>query len=698
LATLWARRSLDDMTDRYPNVFRPIQIGPVAIPNRFFLPAHGVPMVKRGPGGVSVPSDAFVEYYAERAAGGAGLLIHSVSVPPLVTTLASPAHPDAIPSYSKVADAVHEHGAKLFAQLHYSALTGGSWEGGGTQLPTFGASPYQRFEHYGTCREISKAEIACLVEGFERCARNLREAGYDGIQIHVAHGVLLEQFLSPYFNRRTDEYGGDLIGRMRLVMEVLERVADAVRPQLALGVRLNCDEMLPGGLTQDDIRDVLGRMVSSELIDFADLDIAVEPQQAPLMTTPWFIEPLHMASFVGGVRDAGAGVVIMSALGRVTDLDTAEEMIANGTTDMVGSARGLIAEPNLVKNAREGHPERSRTCTACNYCISALMSASAPYGCTINPSTAREYKWGERNLQPAARPGKVVVVGGGPAGLEAARVAAMRGHRVVLLERRAQLGGQLRLWAEIPQREVHNGTIAWYEQRLVELGVTVRLGVDATAEVIGAEQPDTVIVATGSTYARNGESGFSLEPIQGWDSPNVYTPEQVLEEGARPKGRVVVLDEEGFDVGVGLAQVLAADGARVTLVTRQMQLAPHLYFSLQLPFVLPLLKNLDVEIHTQCFIGSIEPGKVVIFDIFTNGEVILDNVDAVVLATGRRANTPDLLAELEQFTPTTYAIGDALAPRGLVEATYEGHRFARLAGDDNAPTTMAQALFARGSV
>jgi dimethylamine/trimethylamine dehydrogenase len=197
---------------------------------------------------------------------------------------------------------------------------------------------------------------------------------------------------------------------------------------------------------------------------------------------------------------------------------------------------------------------------------------------------------------------------------------------------------------------------------------------------------------------RNGESGFSLEPIPGWDSPNVYTPEQVLEEGARPKGRVVVLDEEGFDAGVGLAQVLASDGARVTLVTRQMQLAPHLYFSLQLPFVLPLLKNLDVDIHTQCFISSIEPGKVVIFDIFTNGEVILENVGAVVLATGRRANTPHLLAELEQVTPVTYAIGDALAPRGLVEATYEGHRFARLAGDDDAPTTMAQALFARGSV
>jgi 2,4-dienoyl-CoA reductase-like NADH-dependent reductase (Old Yellow Enzyme family)/pyruvate/2-oxoglutarate dehydrogenase complex dihydrolipoamide dehydrogenase (E3) component len=678
------------LTD-YPHVFTPLEIGPMRVPNRIFMPPHGIPLVAPGPHGTRVPSEDFAHYYAERAAAGVALFGHSLSVLPLLGGLPCPAYEESIPSFATVAEMVHEHGARIFGQLHYSSLATGPWEPLSPRAPVLGASSYQRYERYDTYHELTTDEIAELVAMYGRGAAHLLRAGYDGVQIHAAHGVLMEQFLSPYFNRRTDGYGGDLTGRMRLLVEALQAVRDNAGPGLAVGVRLVCDEFLPGGLIQDDIREIVVALVDRGLIDFADMDIAVEPQQPQLMTTPSLVAPLHLRDLVAAIRkEVSSRIAVISSLGRVTKIADAERMIAEGVADMVGAVRGLIAEPELVRNAREGREDRSRTCIACNYCIAGVQ-LSGSYGCTINPASGRERRWGVRSFTPATNPGRVVIAGGGPAGLEAARVGALRGHDVVLLERRDRVGGQLALWATAPGREVYQSTVSWYERELDRLGVDVRTGVMADRATVLAEHPDAAVVAAGSRYATTGESGFLPAEIPGHDRATVHTPEQVLASTVRLGGTVVILDDEGIQTGVAVAEVLAGQGAEVHFVTRHAQLVPHLAYDAHLPLIMQRLVRLGVHLHTRSYLREIGDDEVIVFDVFTDETRVLAEVNAVVLATMRKPQSA-LGVQLVGQVGQVFLIGDAMAPRGLAEATYEGHQFARLIGEPGAARTTFEYL------
>jgi thioredoxin reductase len=333
----------------------------------------------------------------------------------------------------------------------------------------------------------------------------------------------------------------------------------------------------------------------------------------------------------------------------------------------------------------DGQEERSRTCIACNWCL-----RGDGFGCAINPATGIERRWGRHSFTPAAMTGRVVVVGAGPAGLEAARTAALRGHEVVVLERRQRLAGQLALWALLPGREVMATIGSWYELELQRLGVEIRLGVDANASAVLAERPDAVIVATGAAYERTGVSGFMPSAVPGWDRDFVFAPEQILEEGLRPQGRVVVLDDEGKNTGAGVAALLAAEGAQVEIVTRWMQPVNFLIDTLEFPFIIAQLKGLGVTISTQEYIKEILDHSVTVFDVFVNTERTISDVDAVVLST-MRIPTDTLAEELEDVVPQVFAVGDALAPRSLAEATHEGHRFARMLGEPGAPHNFTEA-------
>jgi hypothetical protein len=344
----------------------------------------------------------------------------------------------------------------------------------------------------------------------------------------------------------------------------------------------------------------------------------------------------------------------------------------------------------MVKNALEGHEERSRTCLACNACMG---QPPVFFGCVINPATARESRWSARTLAAAPNRRRVVVAGGGPAGLEAARVAALRGHQVVLLEERDRLGGQLHDWALLPGRAVMSTPVAWYSDRLRELGVEMRRGVRATAESVLAERPDAVIVATGSRYDPRGSSGFMAGAIPGADQSFVLTPEQVLEGGVRPVGKVLVLDDEGLNTGAGIAELLAAGGAEVELVTRWLHVVPNLFKTLEWAFIIPRLHSRQVVASTQTYVKEIGDHRVTLFNVFTNDEEVRTGVDAVVLVT-RRVQSGSLEAELEGRVAQLFPVGDALAARGLAEATFEGHKFAREIGADGAPATFTEALWA----
>jgi 2,4-dienoyl-CoA reductase-like NADH-dependent reductase (Old Yellow Enzyme family)/thioredoxin reductase len=673
----------------YPNVFSPIALGPVTAPNRVYMAPHGIALDAPTPGYASrEPSVDRVHYFAERAAGGVGTIFHSTQVAPFAgqaNLSENPGLAESIPSYARVADAVHEHNAKLMAEIWYVAWSPKRWEALGPEAPALAPSATQQYGLPSTRRKMGREEILGFIRANATATRNLRSAGYDGVELHVSHGALFEYFLSPYFNHRSDEYGGSFEGRLRLLIETLEVMRMEAAGDMAIGIRLTVDEMLPGGYDAEDTKQILGSL--AHLIDFVDLDISVEPEQGHLMATNFFEPPLHNASRVAAVTSAvDLNVPILCTPGRVTSVAEAEKLLAAGVVDMVGSARGLIAEPAMINNARWGREHEGRKCIAVNACVDPLGTG---WGCAINAAAGKEERWGARTLAtPAPRAMRVTVVGGGPAGLEAARVATLRGHSVALIEHRDQVGGGLDLWSRLPGREAVGAHCRWLEQRCRDLGVDISTGRFGDRATVLETNPDVVIIATGSRYNQRGECGMSPFAIPGWDRDFVCGPEVIIRREKEVSGRVVVIDEEGYHAGAGVAEMAAALGAHVQLVTRKPAAGAHL--GLATAYVAERLNRAGVGVSTGSFISRIGDHSVTL--VAKDEERTIDNVEHVILVTMRDA-VDDLYEVLNGHAPYVYLIGDALAPRGLREATYEGHRFARVVGEDSMPTSVLEALF-----
>ncbi|GAA1858948.1 FAD-dependent oxidoreductase [Pseudonocardia ailaonensis] len=675
------------MSTTYPHVFATGTIGPVEIANRIYFGPTANPLDAGG-----APSADLAAFFEERAAGGVGLIIQSLPVAPRGGIgRACPSNESALPAFRAVADRVHGHGTKLFGQLHFFSHLNFQWEPRSPLAPSMSVAGTQRFNSYGVTRAMSVTDIEAVINAYAKAARNLRNSGYDGIEIHSTHGMLPETFLSPFWNHREDGYGGSDRARMRFLTELLETVRDAVGDKMALGVRLQCDELLPGGLGTAECAAVVADLAESGRVDFFDLDVSVEPEQSDLSHPGLMFSPLEFLPHVRKVRRSAGEVPVLSAPGRLTDMADAESLLAEGVLDFAGIVRGLLAEPRLVANARAGRPEDSRRCIAANHCCERRMQYGG-FGCGVNPATGRERLWGLSELRPAPARGSVVVVGAGPAGAEAARVAALRGHRVVVFEQRDRIGGQLRLWSRLPVCGPVADIVPWYERQLRDLGVEVRLGRPADAAAVLAESPDAVIVATGARYDATGASGYRPSDIPGADRAHVLTPENILDGGARPAGHVLLLDDEGLHTGVGLAELLAAAGAEVELVTRWPQPAEHLQLTLESDQMLRRLKALAVRFRTMSYVRSIGVRDVTVYDIHSGCDEVVADVDAVVLVTCRRP-AGRLAPELEREGMRVFPIGDVLAPRGLPEATYEGHRFARLLGEPTAPSGFTEAFW-----
>ncbi len=676
---------------RYPNVFSPISLGPVEVPNRIYMSPHGI--------GFEAAADDFdaqqpslnrVYYFAERAAGGTGLIIHSTQVAPgtpQVPVGETIYHKEFLPSFRRVAEAVHGHGAKIMAEIWYVNWLQKRWEKFGPLAPALGPSATQNIYMPWVRRAATKHEIKRMVDWFRTAAENVREAGYDGIQLHISHGSIVEYFLTPYHNKRTDEYGGSFENRARFMMEVLEVCREEITDEMALGIRINADELMPGGMDEEDIKETLRYLVKSQLIHFVDLDISMEPEQIQLMTTGMFDPVMHNAERVARVREGAGPLPVIATPGRVTSIADCEKLIATGVTDMVGMVRGLIAEPEMVNMARDGREEQRRICVAVNGCVSGL---SPGWGCAINASAGREQRFSERLLGPAPRSHRVVIVGGGPAGLEAARVATLRGHSVTLFERESRIGGGVALWAELPGRQAMRSLVNYLSRRMSDLGVDVRTSTEATAADVLALEPDVVILASGSHYRRDGSSGFSIPPIEGWDQDFVVGPEAVIRGAVAPEGKVLVLDEEGLHTAVGVAEMLANRGCQVDYITRQLLAGSNL--EIAITYVAQRVYGAGVNVQTLHYLRSIGDHAATIYHIGTQQEQTIDGLSHVVLATSREAED-GLYEQLTGQVDYVYLIGDALAPRMLKEATYEGHRFARVIGEDDMPPSVEDELF-----
>ena len=395
-------------------------------------------------------------------------------------------------------------------------------------------------------------EIQEVKEGFVKSASNLQAAGYDGIELHGAHGYLINQFMSPFTNHRTDAYGGSLENRLRFALEVIDAVREQVRDSMVLGIRISGDELIPGGLTQNDTREIAARLEGTGTLDYISVSVGIH--ETAYLTVGDMSVPLGAAVYLAtGIKEV-VNLPVFTVL-RINDPVQAEQILAEGKADMIGMVRALICDPELPNKARNGRLDDIRKCMAC---IQECRRGAA-ICCTLNPAVGFEKELGTGTIKPAVAKKKVVVIGGGPGGLEAARIVAMRGHQAILYEKGSKLGGQVNIATRVPSRVDLGESIHYLSQQVRKLGVDIKLEVEATADSILREKPDTVVLATGSTPFVRDIPGATEGNIE------VTNVREVLEEKVDTGDNVVIFDYPGgFWECCGTAEFLARKGKRVT--------------------------------------------------------------------------------------------------------------------------------------
>ena len=657
------------MTD-YPNLLSPIKIGNLEIRNRIVSSAYQTNL-----GEHYRPTDRMIAYHAERARGGIGLIIlegirsHPTTRPARYNLIAWDR--SAIPSYRVLVNAVHEHGAKVFAQLLHLGRAANPME---TRLPLWSASEISAPTVFGLnpsvqTHSMTLPEIRELCESYARGAANMIEAGFDGIEVHAGHGYLIQQFLSPLTNLRSDEYGGDLRNRARVALEVVDAVRTEIGPDTVFGVRISADELIPGGLTLSDTTRIARWLEDTGQIDYVSVSHSTtvpfaHARQVADMSFP----PAPFVHFAEGIKNALAHLPVFTVC-RIIDPDIAESIIADGKADLVCMARAHIAEPHIALKLAEGRAADIRQCIGCNQGCAGRINAAQTVGCLINAEAGRELELGSIGI--ASKPRTVAVVGGGPAGLEAARVAALRGHRVTLFEQSDRLGGQINTLVRAPHRGEFGKIVDWLVRQLDQLGVRVVLNTTADAHRVRKEEPDVVIVATGSEPARLDLAGIESSRIE------VLSCDDVLLGRAEGTSVVVLLDEDGHHKSASTAEYLAGAGAVVHLVTRAEYAAAEITSVSRTP-ALERLAAAGVIVQTESWFQEAR-GSTVVLETFGSGDPVeIPNVDLVVTAVAnrRRAGLAEDLADSEEI-PVVTMVGDCLAPRRALEALHEGHLAAR---------------------
>jgi 2,4-dienoyl-CoA reductase-like NADH-dependent reductase (Old Yellow Enzyme family) len=653
-----------------PLLFSPLQIGPATSPNRIVCGAHFTQFVEPAAtvGEPGYYGARYGRYLGERAAGGAGVIIAGqAQVHP---TTAYQMRNNAIawdeasvPHFEQVTAPIHEHGALAFLQLaHNGGVNDGTW----SKLPVWAPSSVANYNE--PPKPLERDEIREVVKFFGRSAANAAAGGFDGVEVHGAHGYLIHEFLSPTSNRRTDEYGGALENRMRFCVEVLESVRAAVGDGVAVGLRLVGDEEQRdgSGLTADDAADIAARLEDAGLVDFVHVSVGVSGVG---MVRPLYAPHLFGVYAAHTVKKALRDTPVF-AVHRILMPDEAEGILERGEADAVTLVRALIADPEWGIKARSDAEHTIRRCTGCNQGCYGNLLQSLPITCVTNPAVGREAELGAGTLRPAARVKRVVVVGGGPAGLESAWVAAARGHEVTLLERGDELGGKIRLAQRLPGREELADFADWRVGECGRRGVDVRLGVDAGVDDVVALEPDAVVVATGGHATTNGASKFHPMPVPGSDQPFVLDHERALVEAGKLTGRVVILDVVGHIEAIGLGELLAAGGAEVTVacpLPTPMLLDPE-----TMAAALPRMARAGARWRPNTAIVSIGDHEVTLVDTLSLAMETVP-VEHVVIRTHGLPND-DLYFALQDRVPEVVRVGDAVAMRPADRAIFDGHR------------------------
>jgi 2,4-dienoyl-CoA reductase-like NADH-dependent reductase (Old Yellow Enzyme family)/thioredoxin reductase len=607
-------------------------------------------------------TDEMVSYYAERARGGAGLIMTElVTVDfPLgngIERQLSIDNDKYIPGLRKLIGEIHRHGSKVFVQLNHAGNRAKAESLGG--LAPVSASNVPSGIVKVEPRPLTSEEISRLIGAFGQAARRAKEAGFDGIDLHFAHGYLLCQFLSSLTNKREDEYGGSLRNRMRFPLKVLERCRQEAGEDFPITGKVVGHQYINGGIT---LREAIPFccLLQQNGIDAIQIS-GGDPESADHFPVPPMYDKRGCyLRFAASVKKAVNIPII--AVGRVNDVQLANHIVESGKADLVAMGRAFLTDPDFPRKAQEGKIEDIRICIGCNQgCRGRDRKKDLAVGCVLNPRTGKEKD--EPEMTPAKVSKNILVVGGGPGGMEAARVAAIRGHEVVLIEQKKRLGGQLRAAARPPGRGEFRHLIDWYRIQMDKLGVKILLGKRATPEVIRDLSPDTVVLATGSR---------PVSPkIEGLDKRRIVQASEVLEKRIQTGREVVIIG--GGGVGLETADFLATKGKKVKVIEQLPEAGRDLENSTKKVLMGRLTRN-GVEILTGAIIEKVDVGKI---SVHWNGgkrEIVFD--EPIINATGAEPNREpyDSLEKSEEMKNLdVYIIGDCVSPRQLKDAIYEGY-------------------------
>ncbi len=638
-------------------LFTPIRIGTMTVPNRIAETTYSI-NAGRADG---LPDEKFQEHHLQKARGGVGWIgnqtwVLPTPLPPgreaelLPGAAAIPFaiydHPRFVERVKQFTDAVHACGAVCVMQLtHLQALMCAS--------PVPIGLLYDYVPH-----ELEDDDIEFILDTYWKAARQFQAAGADAVEIHCAHETLPQWFLSPATNRRTDAWGGTMERRIRFVVEAVRRLRAQLPRPFTVGLRICADEYKEGGYNLDEMTQMARLICDAVPIDYLSVDVGA-PWGMPSYIQPMQY-PLAAFAYAAAQLRRGTAVPVLYA-GRVNDPVLAERLLAEGQADVIGMTRATLADPEFPRKARAGRLDAIRKCIGCNTCIGRVIhdELKTPV-CAVNPVIGHEHEWAR--VEPAKVAKRVVVVGGGPAGLEAARVAASRGHQVTLLEKNADLGGQLLIAARAPRREGFLDFPRYETFQLRDLGVDVRLNTAATADLVLALNPDTVIVATGSVPR-------PLD-VPGADQPNVVQAWDVLGGTAPTRDRVVIVSEDDGMETPSVADFLAAQGKQVEIVHKWLMIGSRVERYTQGIVFYWLYKN-GVSISASTRVRAIEGNTVIAYNAHTGEERRIAGVDTVVLSLGSRGDDR-LYKALKGHVKELYLVGAAFAPRRLVEATQHG--------------------------
>jgi 2,4-dienoyl-CoA reductase-like NADH-dependent reductase (Old Yellow Enzyme family) len=631
----------------FPTLFSPLSIKTLTLRNRIASTPHSDGMADDG-----LVTERLIAYFRAKAVGGAALVMGPAggAVHPTSPTRAGGLElhrPDVAAGLARLAETVHAAGAAWVPQLTHWGRRGSS---GDRPEPLLAPSAIPEPVSGENPRALREDEIAEIVAGYGDVAQRVEAAGADGVDIVAFANHLPDQFWSPLSNRRQDRYGGSLENRMRFTFEVLQAIRGAVSPDFVVGMRISGDELVEGGLGPRELQEIAGHVARSGLLDYLSVSggAGMTPwAQAAVVPGHWWPQGCY-AGYAKAMREIAGGLPILYA-GRVVRPEMAERLLADGACDLVAMTRAILADPELPNKAREGRVAEIRYCVGANVCIGRRYGHYQPVACIYNPSAGREREM--EPLEPARPARRVVVVGGGPAGLEVARVAAARGHHVVLFEASGALGGHVLLEAAIPHRQELRGIPDYYRRELARLGVRTRLRTPATREAVLAEDPDAVVVAAGSLPAL-------LEmAIEG---TLVVAADEVL-AGRALDGQVLVWDEEARYRGPGAALRLAGLGARVEIVTAEL----HVGIRLDPSNLVPLYRHLfeaGVTLTPSHEVRGAAGGAVRLRNVFTGAEAVRAPIAALVVAPLRRIPQDGLYHAL-RATIETHLLGDASAAR-----------------------------------